>query len=54
VAQPKDYGFGEEEQILRDSARKFLDEVAAIDKVRRMVAADQAEAYEEPEPSGTI
>jgi len=50
VAQPKDYGFGEDEQILRDSARKFLDEVATIDKVRRMVAADQAEAYESPNP----
>jgi alkylation response protein AidB-like acyl-CoA dehydrogenase len=50
VAQPKDYGFGEDEQILRDSARRLLDEVATIDKVRRLVAADQAEAYESPTP----
>jgi alkylation response protein AidB-like acyl-CoA dehydrogenase len=50
VAQPKDYGFGEDEQILRDSARKFLDEVATIDKVRRLVAADHAEAYESTTP----
>jgi alkylation response protein AidB-like acyl-CoA dehydrogenase len=46
VAQPRDYGFGEDEQILRDSVRRFLDEVATIDKVRRLVAADAAEAYE--------
>ena len=50
MAQPKDYGFGEDEQILRDSARKFLDEVATIDKVRRLVAADQAEAYQSATP----
>jgi alkylation response protein AidB-like acyl-CoA dehydrogenase len=46
MAQPKDYGFGEDEQILRDSARRFLDEVASIEKVRRLVAADPQEAYE--------
>jgi alkylation response protein AidB-like acyl-CoA dehydrogenase len=50
VAQPKDYGFGEDEQILRDSARRFLDEVASIDKVRRLVAAHHAEAYEAEVP----
>jgi len=50
MPQPKDYGFGEDEQILRDSARKFLDEVASIDKVRRLVAGDHAEAYESATP----
>jgi len=50
VAQPKDYGFGEDEQILRDSARRFLDEVASIDKIRRLVAADHQEAYESKTP----
>jgi len=50
VAQPKDYGFGEDERILRDSARRFLDEVASIDKVRRLVAADHAEAYDAEVP----
>ncbi|MET0151309.1 MAG: acyl-CoA dehydrogenase family protein [Candidatus Binatia bacterium] len=46
MAQPKDYGFGEDERILRDSARRFLDEVATMDEVRQLVAADAAEAYE--------
>jgi alkylation response protein AidB-like acyl-CoA dehydrogenase len=46
VAQPKDYGFGEDERILRDSARRFLDEAATIDKVRQLVGADATEAYE--------
>jgi alkylation response protein AidB-like acyl-CoA dehydrogenase len=50
MAQPKDYGFGEDEQILRDSAQRFLDEVASIDKVRRLVAADAQEAYESKTP----
>jgi len=50
MSQPKDYGFGEDEQILRDSARKLLDEVATIDKVRRLVAADQDEAYQSATP----
>ncbi|MBI2962135.1 MAG: acyl-CoA/acyl-ACP dehydrogenase [Deltaproteobacteria bacterium] len=48
--QPKDYGFGEDERILRDSARRFLDEVASIDKVRKLVAADHGEAYESATP----
>jgi alkylation response protein AidB-like acyl-CoA dehydrogenase len=50
VAQPKDYGFGEDERILRDSVRRFLDEAATIDKVRRLVAADATEAYESAVP----
>jgi len=50
VAQPKDYGFGEDEQIFRDSVRRFLDEVAPIDQVRRLVAASHADAYEADVP----
>src|SRR5258706_1740129 len=50
MAQPKDYGFGEDEQILRDSARRFLDEVASVDNIRRLVAADHQEAYESKTP----
>ncbi len=50
MAQPKDYGFGSDEQILRDSARRFLDEVATIDKVRKLVAGNHVEAYETPTP----
>jgi alkylation response protein AidB-like acyl-CoA dehydrogenase len=50
VAQPRDYGFGEDERILRDSARRFLDEAATIDKVRPLVAGDATEAYERAVP----
>ena len=50
MAQPRDFGFGEDERILRESARRFLDEVASIDKVRKLVAADHAEAYESATP----
>ncbi len=50
MSQPKDYGFGDDERILRDSARRFLDEVASVDSLRRLVAADHAEAYESATP----
>ncbi len=50
MAQPKDYGFGSDERILRDSARRFLDEVASIDEVRKLVAGNHVEAYETPTP----
>ena len=50
MAQPRDYGFGEDEQIVRDSARRFLEEVASIEKVRKLVAASPAEAYETDAP----
>jgi alkylation response protein AidB-like acyl-CoA dehydrogenase len=50
MVQPKDFGFGSDEQILRDSARRFLDENASIENVRRLVAADHREAYESAVP----
>ncbi|MGH7820367.1 MAG: acyl-CoA dehydrogenase family protein [Candidatus Binatia bacterium] len=50
MAQPKDYGFGQDELILRDTARRFLEEVAPIDKIRKVVAANATEAYEPPTP----
>ncbi len=46
MAQPKDFGFGSEEQMVRDSARKFLKENAGIEKLRAMVARDHKTAYE--------
>jgi alkylation response protein AidB-like acyl-CoA dehydrogenase len=49
MAQPRDFGFGPEEAMLRDSARRFLDEKAPIDRVRALVAADH-HVYESPEP----
>ncbi len=43
--QPKDFGFGEDEKMLRDSARKFLADTLPVDKLRKLVAADHVEAY---------
>jgi alkylation response protein AidB-like acyl-CoA dehydrogenase len=48
MAQPKDFGFGSEEQMLRDSARKFLKDNAPIEKLRTLVAKDHKIAYESP------
>ncbi|MCC6849642.1 MAG: acyl-CoA/acyl-ACP dehydrogenase [Deltaproteobacteria bacterium] len=46
MAQPKDFGFGSEEQMLRDAARKFLKDHAPIEKLRALVAKDHKLAYE--------
>jgi alkylation response protein AidB-like acyl-CoA dehydrogenase len=46
MAQPKDFGFGSEEQMLRDSARKFLKDNSPIEKLRTLVARDHKLAYE--------
>jgi alkylation response protein AidB-like acyl-CoA dehydrogenase len=46
MAQAKDFGFGPEEQMVRDSARKLLKEQAGIDALRKLVARDHREAYE--------
>ena len=52
MAQPKDFGFGQDEVLLRDSARRLLDETAPVEKVRRLVAASHVEAYEsDPQPA---
>ena len=48
MAQPKDFGFGSEEQMLRDSARKFLKDNSPIEKLRTLVAKDHKIAYESP------
>jgi len=50
MAQPKDFGFGPDEAMLRDSARRFLKENAGIDRLRALVARDHREAYEAPVP----
>jgi alkylation response protein AidB-like acyl-CoA dehydrogenase len=50
MAQPKNFGFGEEERMVRDSARKLLAENASLDKLRRLVARDHREAYESETP----
>ena len=46
MAQPKNFGFAAEEQMLRDSARKFLKDHAGIETLRKLVARDHREAYE--------
>ncbi len=50
MAQPRDFGFGEEEQMVRDSARKLLGEQAGIERLRKLVAGDHHEAYESDVP----
>jgi alkylation response protein AidB-like acyl-CoA dehydrogenase len=50
MAQPRDFGFGEDERLLRDSARKFLSQNAPVEKLRRLVARDHREVYETDVP----
>jgi alkylation response protein AidB-like acyl-CoA dehydrogenase len=53
MSQPRDFGFAEDEQMLRDSARKFLSDNAGIETLRRSVARDHREAYESAVPPAT-
>jgi alkylation response protein AidB-like acyl-CoA dehydrogenase len=46
MTQPRNFGFGEDETLLRDSARKFLGDHAGIEALRRLVARDHRAAYE--------
>lgn len=48
---PRDFGFGEEEQLLRDLARKFLDDQLPVEKLRGLVAADPEAVYVRGEPA---
>lgn len=50
MGQPRDFGFGEEEQLIRDAARRFLNENAGIERLRRIVASDHRVAYENETP----
>src|SRR6188508_874439 len=50
MTQPKDFGFGPDEAMLRDSARRFLKENAGIERLRATVAKDHREAYETATP----
>jgi len=45
-AMPRDFGFGPDEEMLRDLAHKLLDEEMPIEKLRRLVAADPTTTYE--------
>ncbi len=46
MAQVKDFGLGPDEIMVRDTARSFLAEHAAVETLRRLVARDHHEAYE--------
>jgi alkylation response protein AidB-like acyl-CoA dehydrogenase len=46
MALTKDFGFGPDEQLVRDQARKFLRDNFGIDRLRKLVAADHHAAYE--------
>ena len=46
MALTKDFGFGPDEQLVRDQARRFLRDSFPIDKLRTLVAHDHHEAYE--------
>jgi len=51
MAQPKDFGFGEEERMLRDSARKLMKDTVDVSALRAMLAKNHVEAYEKtPQP----
>ena len=40
MAQSNNFGFGEDEAMLRDSARKFFADNASADKIHAQVASD--------------
>ena len=46
---PKDFGFGADEEMLRDLARKLLGERLPVDKLRTLVAEDHDAVYERHE-----
>ena len=45
MALTKNFGFGPDEQMVRDQARKFLVDNFGIEKLRKLVAADHEAAY---------
>ena len=49
---PRDYGFGSDEEMLRDLAKKLLDEQMPIEKMRRLVAADPTSTYHDGQRPG--
>jgi len=48
---PRDFGFGEDEAMLRDVARKMLDEKLPMDTLRRLVAQAPEPIYDEGRPA---
>src|SRR5262245_17235997 len=53
MALTKDFGFGPDEQMVRDQAQKFLRERFGLPELRKLVAADHDAAYHAAEqPAG--
>jgi alkylation response protein AidB-like acyl-CoA dehydrogenase len=50
MTQPRNFGFSEDEQLIKESARKFLTDNAGIESLRRLVARDHRAAYESATP----
>jgi alkylation response protein AidB-like acyl-CoA dehydrogenase len=48
MSQPKNFGFGSDEQMVRDQASRFLKDNLPVDKLRSLVAGDHKIAYEAP------
>ena len=48
MTQPKNFAFGEDEKMLRDTARKFLEDNLPTDKLHKLVASNP-DLYREPE-----
>jgi alkylation response protein AidB-like acyl-CoA dehydrogenase len=46
MSQPKNFGFGPDEQMVRDQAARFLKDNLPVDKLRALVAGDHKSAYE--------
>ncbi len=48
---PKDFAFGDDQAMLRDLARRFLDEKVPVETLRRLVAGGPQPVYDEGERS---
>ncbi|MEO5739769.1 MAG: acyl-CoA dehydrogenase family protein [Vicinamibacterales bacterium] len=46
MSQPRDFGFGADEQMVRDQARRFLKDSLPVERLRNLVAHDHKQAYE--------
>ena len=47
-----DFGFGEDQEMLRNTARKLLDERIPVERLRKLVADDETRIYDEGERPG--
>ena len=46
MSQPRNFGFGADEQMVRDQASRFLKDNLPVDRLRSLVAHDHRNAYE--------